>query len=119
MEHAMRVGLLTLLLAACASPAPKAPSPATDRSPTTTTAPARVDGDGRDYRHAIQFSGIRNPLAFSQKQQEWLWLHYRDWKKLGQALREHNGVQYDEVTLVNARGEQRVLYFRMPVFGKR
>lgn len=118
------VGLLLLLLAGCAGTPParesaSEPVPAPIIGPATLSAQtARFDGPGHDYANAIHFRGINNPLAFSQKQQEWLWLNYRDWKKLGQAMREKNGVRYDEVTLVNARGDKRVLYFRMPTTTK-
>ena len=108
----------TLLLAGCSSQAPVQP-PASEHVITNppTSKPeqaARYDGAGHNYATAIQLAGASNPLAFSQKQQEWLWLHYRDWKKQGQALREKDGIKYDEVTLVNKRGETRVIYFRMP-----
>lgn len=119
MKALRNIGLLLLLTGCTGAP------PLSDSGSTSTSTPvgsetsragqtARFDGPGHDVANAIQFPGIRNPLAFSQKQQEWLWLHYRDWKKLGQALREKNGVRYDEVTLINQRGEKRVLYFRMP-----
>lgn len=121
MSEAKRIVLTMLLsaLAACASQAPTskpaAPQPAIALPESKTSAtPTRFDGPGHDYANAVHFAGVNNPLAFSQKQQEWLWLHYRDWKKQGQALREKNGQRYDEVTLINKRGETRVIYFRMP-----
>lgn len=119
---------VTLLLAACTSTPPAAVSapPVIPESAGSVTpagsrpAPAkRFDGPGHNYATAITLANASNPLAFSQKQQEWLWLNYRDWKKQGQALREHDGVQYDEVTLVNKQGETRVIYFRMPKKGGR
>lgn len=108
--------LLLLLLAGCASSPPEStPESAPEVDTEAPSAqPPRFDGPGHDYANAIQLSGVSNPLAFSQKQQEWLWLHYRDWKKLGQAMREKNGIRYDEVTLINKRGDKRVIYFRMP-----
>ncbi|NQD36319.1 hypothetical protein HPT27_04720 [Permianibacter sp. IMCC34836] len=124
--HVLTVLVLTVLvLAGCASknasPGPaNTPAPATDRAAGERSTDERnktvtpFTGAGHDYATAIQFSDINNPIAFSQKQQEWLWLNYRDWKKQGQSLRESNGVQYDEVRLSNGKGETRVIYFRMP-----
>lgn len=117
---------VALVMAGCADKKPHtAPTPMpeptqqTDRPADDNAKPASAfDGPGHNLANAIEFRGISNPLAFSQKQQEWLWLNYRDWKKQGQSLREKNGVQYDEVTLVNQHGETRVLYFRMPVKAK-
>ncbi len=128
MRSELRVGMLSLLLAACASQTPPPSTTATPATPAATVTPAvtgqpaqptRYDGPGHTYASAITLAGASNPLAFSQKQQEWLWLNYRDWKKQGQALREKDGITYDEVTLVNKRGETRVIYFRMPIQGKR
>ncbi|MFN4291577.1 MAG: hypothetical protein ACK4E7_11935 [Permianibacter sp.] len=114
MKPATRIMLLLcgVGLSACVSapPSTTAPTPATRSS--TSTMP--FTGPGHDRRNAVHFPGISNPLAFSQKQQEWLWLHYRDWQKLSQSLREYAGARYDEVTLLSKDGEQRVIYFRMP-----
>ena len=118
-QKQIALAMLAIGLVSCVS---HAPAPTADReqpvvaSPETkaSTTPTRFDGPGHDYATAVHFAGVNNPLAFSQKQQEWLWLHYRDWKKQGQALREKNGQRYDEVTLRNPRGETRVIYFRMP-----
>lgn len=124
MKPAMRTMLLLcgVGLSACVStpPSTTAPTPATPSSSSTehrrSTMP--FTGPGHDRHNAIHFPGISNPLAFSQKQQEWLWLHYRDWQKLSQSLREHAGTHYDEVTLLSKDGEQRVIYFRMPSTAK-
>lgn len=114
-------GVGLLLLSACSTPQ-------TDSSPTESpgaratslpqplpgSAIAAPSGPGRNFASAIQFAGVSNPLAYGQRQQQWLREHYRDWLKQGQALREHAGRRYDEVTLVNRRGETRVLYFLLP-----
>ena len=110
---------LELMMVGCASQ-PPSPGPATSTGGAERsigTSAKRFDGPGHSFATAIQLTGIKNPLAFSQRQQEWLWQHYRNWVKQGQALRERAGIQYDEVTLVNQRGETRVIYFRMPAFG--
>ena len=119
MKPTMRIALLLIgsCLSACVSSPPSGSVPAPASVPDSATPPRSgtpYNGPGHDLRNAVYFPGVSNPLAFSQKQQEWLWLHYRDWKKLSQSLREQNGIRYDEVTLLNKQGEKRVIYFRMP-----